>query len=147
MALWQILGDLHPKLVQFPLVLLLAGLAFDAGGLLAHSPRETHFLVRFSKHGRPVNDLEPYIGAMAHGLFLSGGLEHLPALPPRTAHRPRPRSAQRTRRPVRDVLPPSRPVQAVGSVQASGKTGFVSYVIDVQSPVLPASVMRFFVDD
>ena len=32
---------------------------------------EAHFLVRFSKDGRPVNDLEPYIGAMAHGLFLS----------------------------------------------------------------------------
>ncbi len=33
MELWQRLGDLHPKLVQFPLVLLLAGLAFDAVGL------------------------------------------------------------------------------------------------------------------
>ena len=42
MAFWQILGDLHPKLVQFPLVLLLAGLSFDACGLLARSPR-CHF--------------------------------------------------------------------------------------------------------
>ena len=33
MELWQRLGDLHPKLVQFPLVLLLAGLAFDGLGL------------------------------------------------------------------------------------------------------------------
>jgi uncharacterized membrane protein len=33
MELWQTLGNLHPKLVQFPLVLLLAGLIFDAIGL------------------------------------------------------------------------------------------------------------------
>ncbi|MBV8782540.1 MAG: DUF2231 domain-containing protein, partial [Phycisphaerae bacterium] len=34
MHLWQTLGNLHPKLVQFPLVLLLAGLIFEAIGLL-----------------------------------------------------------------------------------------------------------------
>jgi uncharacterized membrane protein len=34
MELWQTLGNLHPKLVQFPLVLLLAGLIFDAVGLI-----------------------------------------------------------------------------------------------------------------
>jgi hypothetical protein len=38
MAFWQFLGDLHPKLVQFPLVLLVAGLSFDACGL-PRSPR------------------------------------------------------------------------------------------------------------
>jgi uncharacterized membrane protein/FtsH-binding integral membrane protein len=32
MELWQWLGTLHPKLVQFPLVLLLAGLVFDLAG-------------------------------------------------------------------------------------------------------------------
>jgi uncharacterized membrane protein len=45
MAFWQFLGDLHPKLVQFPLVLLLAGLSFDAVGLLARSAR-SHFAGR-----------------------------------------------------------------------------------------------------
>ena len=34
MELWKLLGDLHPKLVQFPLVLLLAGLVFDAIGVV-----------------------------------------------------------------------------------------------------------------
>jgi uncharacterized membrane protein len=34
MELWQLLGELHPRLVQFPLVLLLAGLVADAIGLL-----------------------------------------------------------------------------------------------------------------
>lgn len=39
MELWQFLGDLHPKLVHFPLVLLLAGLLFDLGGLIGRSER------------------------------------------------------------------------------------------------------------
>src|SRR5579862_8935585 len=39
MDLWELLGSLHPKLVQFPLVLLLCGLLFDAIGLLRRSAR------------------------------------------------------------------------------------------------------------
>jgi uncharacterized membrane protein len=39
MELWKLLGDLHPKLVQFPLVLLLCGLVFDAVGLIRRSKR------------------------------------------------------------------------------------------------------------
>ena len=39
MDLWELLGSLHPKLVQFPLVLLLCGLVFDAIGLLRRSAR------------------------------------------------------------------------------------------------------------
>src|SRR4029434_1030637 len=39
MDLWQLLGDLTPKLVHFPLVLLLAGLLFDSFGLIARSER------------------------------------------------------------------------------------------------------------
>ncbi len=42
MELWQRLGELHPKLVQFPLVLLLMGLLFDLGGLLGRS-RQAHW--------------------------------------------------------------------------------------------------------
>jgi uncharacterized membrane protein len=40
--LWQRLGELHPKLVQFPLVLLLMGLLFDLGGLVGRS-RQAHW--------------------------------------------------------------------------------------------------------
>ena len=45
MQFWQILADLHPRLVQFPLVLLLAGLIFDAAGLFTRSPR-CHFAAK-----------------------------------------------------------------------------------------------------
>jgi uncharacterized membrane protein len=50
MQFWQFLGDLHPRLVQFPLVLLLAGLIFDAAGLLSRSPR-CPFATTFPKPG------------------------------------------------------------------------------------------------
>ena len=36
----QLLGDLHPKLVHFPLVLLLAGLLFDWTGLIVRGRSE-----------------------------------------------------------------------------------------------------------
>lgn len=45
MEFWQLLGDLHPKLVQFPLVLLLAGLLFDAAGLIRRAP-QFHFAAK-----------------------------------------------------------------------------------------------------
>src|SRR4051794_2417384 len=45
MDVWHFLGDLHPKLVHFPLVLLLAGLVFDLFGLLTSSDR-AHWAAR-----------------------------------------------------------------------------------------------------
>jgi uncharacterized membrane protein len=39
MDLWHLLGDLHPKLVHIPLILLAAGLLFDLSGLFARSER------------------------------------------------------------------------------------------------------------
>src|SRR4051812_30197760 len=39
MDLWHFLGDLHPKLVHVPLILLLAGLVFDLAGLFGRSER------------------------------------------------------------------------------------------------------------
>ena len=39
MELWQFLGNLHPKLVQLPIVLLLAGLLFDLAGAVSKSAR------------------------------------------------------------------------------------------------------------
>jgi len=50
MQFWQFLGDLHPKLVQFPLVLLLAGLIFDVAGLALRSER-MHFAAKLLSAG------------------------------------------------------------------------------------------------
>ena len=53
MELWQRLGDLHPKLVQFPLVLLLSGLVFDAIGL-ARRDRRFHWAAALLSGGGTV---------------------------------------------------------------------------------------------
>ena len=45
MDLWHLLGDLHPKLVHVPLILLLAGLLFDLAGLVSRSDR-CHFAAK-----------------------------------------------------------------------------------------------------
>lgn len=45
MDLWHLLGDLHPKLVHIPLILLAAGLFFDLTGLVARSER-AHWAAR-----------------------------------------------------------------------------------------------------
>ena len=45
MEFWQLRGDLHPKLVPFPLVLLLAGLLLDAVGLIRRGP-QFHFAAK-----------------------------------------------------------------------------------------------------
>src|ERR1700733_9869235 len=50
MQFWQFLGDLHAKLVQFPLVLLLAGLIFDVTGLGLRSGR-MHFAAKLLSAG------------------------------------------------------------------------------------------------
>src|SRR3954451_14944753 len=42
MELWQFLGNLHPKLVQLPLVLLPAGLMFDLAGVFRPSAEWLH---------------------------------------------------------------------------------------------------------
>jgi uncharacterized membrane protein len=51
MELWKLLGDLHPKLVQFPLVLLLSGLIFDLIGLVRRSRRFNWAAVILSSAG------------------------------------------------------------------------------------------------
>lgn len=60
MDLWHLLGDLHPKLVHFPLVLLLAGLLFDAAGFAARSSR-AHWAARILTSAGTVSLLVTFI--------------------------------------------------------------------------------------
>ena len=108
---------------------------------------ETHFLVRFSKDGRPVNDLEPYIGAMAHGVFLSRDSQVYLHCHPEQLASPEPTARSGPDVPFATFFPRPGLYKLWVQFKRQGSTGVVSYVIDVKSPVLPASVMRFLVDD
>jgi hypothetical protein len=108
---------------------------------------ETHFLVRFSKDGRPVNDLEPYIGAMAHGVFLSGDSDVYLHCHPEQLTSPEPTARSGPDVPFATFFPRPGLYKLWVQFKRQGRTGVVSYVIDVRSPVLPSRIMRFLVDD
>jgi hypothetical protein len=108
---------------------------------------ETHFLVRLRDNGLPVSDLEPYLGAMAHGVFVSADstvflhCHPVELTPPGPNTRGGPDLAFATQFP--------RPGRYKLWVQFKrrGRAGIVSYVVDVGSPVLPARVVRFLLDE
>jgi uncharacterized membrane protein len=108
---------------------------------------ETHFLIRFSEEGRPVNDLEPYLGAMAHGVFLSDDSQVYLHCHPEQLTSPEPTARSGPDVPFATFFPRPGLYKLWIQFKRRGRMGFVSYVIDVRSPVLPASVMRFLVDD
>jgi hypothetical protein len=108
---------------------------------------ETHFLIRFSKDGAPVNDLEPYIGAMAHGVFLSGDSDVYLHCHPEQLTSPEPTARSGPDVPFATFFPRPGLYKLWVQFKRQGRTGVVSYVIDVRSPVLPSRIMRFLVDD
>jgi uncharacterized membrane protein len=108
---------------------------------------ETHFLIRLSKDGRPVNDLEPYLGAMAHGVFLSRDSNVYLHCHPEQLMSPEPTARSGPDIPFATFFPRRGLYKLWVQFKHQGKMGVVSYVVDVKSPVLPASVMRYLVDD
>jgi uncharacterized membrane protein len=108
---------------------------------------ESHFLVRFSKDGRPVNDLEPYLGAMAHGVFLSGDSNIYLHCHPEQLMTPEPTARSGPDIPFATFFPQPGLYKLWVQFKRQGRMGLVSYVVDVKSPILPAGVMRVLVDD
>ena len=108
---------------------------------------ETHFLVRLSQDGRPVNDLEPYLGAMAHGVFLSADSNIYLHCHPEQLMTPDPTARSGPDIPFATFFPHPGRYKLWVQFKRQGNMDVVSYVVDVESPVLPARVMRYFVDD
>jgi uncharacterized membrane protein len=111
------------------------------------SGMETHFLIRLSKDGRPVNDLEPYIGAMAHGVLISQDSGTFLHCHPEQLMTPGPSARGGPDIPFATFFPRAGRYKLWVQFKRQGRTGFVSYVVDVKPPILPASVMRFFLQD
>jgi uncharacterized membrane protein len=108
---------------------------------------ETHFLVRFSKDGRPASDLEPYLGAMAHGVFISEDSEIYLHCHPEQLMTPTPDARGGPDVPFATVFPRPGRYKLWVQFKRQGTMGLVSYVVDVKSPILPAGLMRFLIDD
>jgi hypothetical protein len=108
---------------------------------------EAHFLVRFSREGRPVNDLEPYLGAMAHGVFVSQDSAIFLHCHPEQLMNPAQTARSGPDIPFATFFPRPGLYKLWVQFKRQGTMGLVSYVVEVKSPVLPARVIRFLVDD
>jgi uncharacterized membrane protein len=108
---------------------------------------ETHFLVRFSREGAPVNDLEPYLGAMAHGVFISEDSNVYLHCHPEQLTSPGADARGGPDIPFATFFPRPGRYKLWVQFQRQGRLGVVSYVVDVGSTVLPAAVVRFLLDD
>lgn len=108
---------------------------------------ETHFLVRFSKDGAPINDLEPYLGAMAHGVFISQDTNVYLHCHPEQLTSPRANARGGPDVPFATFFPRPGLYELWIQFKRQGQLGLVSYTIEVKSPVLPARLIRFLLDD
>jgi hypothetical protein len=108
---------------------------------------ETHFLIRLSKDGRPVNDLEPYLGAMAHGVFISRDSQTYLHCHPEQLMPPALTARAGPDVPFATTFPKPGLYKLWVEFKRQGKTEVVSYVIDVKASMLPPGVVRFLLDD
>jgi heavy metal-binding protein len=108
---------------------------------------ETHFLIRFSKDGVPVNDLEPYVGATAHAVFVSEDSEIFLHSHPEQLVSPAPAARGGPDVPFSTFFPRPGLYKLWVQFKRQGTVGLVSYVVEVKPTFLPASVVRFLLDD
>jgi hypothetical protein len=108
---------------------------------------ETHFLVRFSKDGAPVSDLEPYLGAMAHGVFISQDSSVYLHCHPEQLMSPDPSARGGPDVPFATFFPRAGRYKLWVELKRQGRVERVSWVVEVKRPFLPARVMRFLLDE
>jgi hypothetical protein len=108
---------------------------------------ETHFLLRLAEKGSPVNDLEPYLGATAHGVFVSQDTNTFLHCHPEELRPPDPTARGGPDIPFAAFFPRPGRYKLWVQFQRRGEVHVVSYVVDVGSPLLPARVVRFLLDD
>jgi hypothetical protein len=104
-------------------------------------------LFRLSDHGQPVIDLQPYMAAMGHCAILSEDTQsflhcHPEQVYPTTADsRGGPDIAFHT------TFPHPGKYKVWGQFKRDGKVIVADFVVDVKSPILPAKVVNFILND
>jgi hypothetical protein len=108
---------------------------------------ETHFLIRLSEDGLPVSDLEPYLGAMAHAVFVSQDSNTFLHCHPEELAPPDPTARGGPDVPFATFFPRVGRYKLWIQFKHRERAEVVSFVVDVGSPVLPARILRFLFDD
>jgi hypothetical protein len=107
---------------------------------------ETHFLVRVSKDGAPVNDLQPYLAAMAHAVFISEDATVFLHCHPELVTPPAPTTRGGPDVPFATFFPRPGRYKLWVQFQRHGHVDVVSWVVDVGATFLPARLVRFLVE-
>ena len=108
---------------------------------------ETHFLIRLTKDGRPVNDLEPYLAAMSHCVIISHDSQTFLHCHPEQLISPGQDSRAGPDVPFGTIFPKPGLYKLWAQFNRGGKIFAVDFTFDVKSPILPPNMIRFLLDD
>jgi hypothetical protein len=108
---------------------------------------ETDFLIRLTKDGRPVNDLQPYLGAMAHCIIISQDTQSFLHCHPEQLISPGPDARGGPDVPFGAIFPKPGIYKLWAQFNRNGKIILVDFVFNVKSPILPPKLIRFLLDD
>jgi hypothetical protein len=108
---------------------------------------ETHFLFRLTRNGLPVNDLEPFMGAMAHCIIISQDTQTFLHCHPEQLISPTRDARAGPDIPFGTIFPKPGMYKIWGQFRPGGKMITVDFVIKVESPLLPPKLIKFLLDD
>jgi len=107
----------------------------------------TSFIFRLTKDGRPVNDLQPYIGAMGHCVIISEDTQTYLHCHPEQLLTPTPDARGGPDIPFHTIFPHPRPYKIWGHFKRNRKVVIADFVVDVKSPILPPKLINFLLND
>ncbi len=108
---------------------------------------ETHFIFRLTQNGLPVNDLAPFIGAMAHCIIISQDTQSFMHCHPEQLLSPTPGVLAGPDIPFGTIFPKPGRYKIWGQFRRGKKMLTIDFVVDVQPSLLPPKLVKFLLDD
>jgi uncharacterized membrane protein len=108
---------------------------------------ETHFIFRLTKNGLPVNDLRPFMGAMAHCVVISRDTQVFLHCHPEQLLSPTPDARAGPDIPFAAIFPKPGVYKIWGQFRCGEKMIVADFVVEIKSPILPPKVIKFLLDE
>ena len=99
------------------------------------------------QNGRPVNDLRPFIGAMAHCVVISQDTQVFLHCHPEQLLSPTPDARAGPDIPFGTIFPKPGLYKIWGQFRRGNKMIVVDFVVPIKPSLLPPKVVRFLLDD
>ena len=106
-----------------------------------------NFLFRLYKDGQPINDLQPYIGAMGHCVIISEDTQTYLHCHPEQLLAPDPNARGGPDIPFHTIFPHPGLYKIWGQFKRGGHVVIADFVVDVKSPILPPTLVNFLLND